>query len=63
MKKLPIACFLAQNSRGSPPGDWKIPSRYNHKKLLKFIKKKRIFSALTNLVIMQKNDGLKNGSS
>ena len=56
-------CFLAQNARETPQGDWKIPSRYNHKNLLKFINKKRIFSALANLVIMQKNDGLWNESS
>tara|TARA_B100000787_G_scaffold44320_1_gene31626 strand:+ start:4428 stop:4742 length:315 start_codon:yes stop_codon:yes gene_type:complete len=40
---LPIACFLAQNSRGTPPGDWVMPARYNHKKLLKYIKKKKDF--------------------
>jgi len=40
---LPIACFLAQNSRGTAPGDWVMPARYNHKKLLKFIKKKKDF--------------------
>ena len=32
---LPIACALAQKVRGYPPGNFEIPSRYTHKKLLK----------------------------
>ena len=32
---LPIACALGQMKRGSPPGNFKIPARYIHKKLLK----------------------------
>ena len=32
---LPIACALGQMKRGSPPGNFEIPARYTHKKLLK----------------------------
>jgi hypothetical protein len=32
---LPIACALSQKVRGYPPGNFKIPARYTHKKLLK----------------------------
>ena len=32
---LPIACALGQMKRGSPPGNFEIPPRYTHKKLLK----------------------------
>ena len=32
---LQIACALGQKKRGNPPGDFKIPARYTHKKLLK----------------------------
>ena len=32
---LPIACALGQKKRGSPPGNFKIPAKYTHKKLLK----------------------------
>ena len=32
---LPIACALSQKVRGYPPGNFEIPARYTHKKLLK----------------------------
>ena len=32
---IPIACALAQKVRGTPPGNYEIPARYTHKKLLK----------------------------
>ena len=32
---LQIACALGQKKRGNPPGNYKIPARYTHKKLLK----------------------------
>ena len=32
---LPIACALGQKVRGTPPGNFVIPARYTHKKLLK----------------------------
>ena len=32
---LPIACALGQKKRGNPPGNYEIPARYTHKKLLK----------------------------
>ena len=32
---LQIACALGQKKRGNPPGNYEIPARYTHKKLLK----------------------------
>ena len=32
---LQIACALGQKKRGTPPGNYEIPARYTHKKLLK----------------------------
>tara|TARA_Y200000002_G_scaffold341810_1_gene313263 strand:+ start:218 stop:1141 length:924 start_codon:yes stop_codon:yes gene_type:complete len=32
---LQIACALGQKKRGNPPGNFKIPAKYTHKKLLK----------------------------